>query len=226
MLTGQYWVGQKVPLAFKLKIKTHFSFSQRTLLNSVFTVLFHYLLPFFRQLHNSIFPKLFIFLSKELLQVPFTVLRGMEIFSLREFCKDRNKWKSEGAMSGEYSGWIRTSQPRCNSFCLVIKETCSLALSWWKIMCFLWLIPDAFCRVLLLVGLLGNGTFGINHLVFWKELIIEDSLPIPSHTQRHLLWMKTSLWYGWWWFISLARWSLPFHIIVQYPLFISRHNLF
>ena len=104
MLTGQYWVGQKVPLAFKLKIKTHFSFSQRTLLNSVFTVLFHYLLPFFRQLHNSIFPKLFIFLSKELLQVPFTVLRGMEIFSLREFCKDRNKWKSEGAMSGEYSG--------------------------------------------------------------------------------------------------------------------------
>ena len=57
--------------------------------------------------------------------------------SLREFCKDRNKWKSEGAMSGEYGGWIRTSQPSCNSFCLVIKETCSLALTWWKIMCFL-----------------------------------------------------------------------------------------
>ena len=39
-----------------------FSFSPRTLLNNVFTVLFHYLLPFFRQLHNSIFPKyLFIY---------------------------------------------------------------------------------------------------------------------------------------------------------------------
>ena len=40
-------------------------------------------------------------------------------------------------MSGEYGGWIRTSQPSCNSFCLVIKETCGLALSWQKITCFL-----------------------------------------------------------------------------------------
>ena len=35
-----------------------------------------------------------------------------------------------------------------------------------------------------------------NHLVFWKELIIEDTLPIPPHIQHHLLWMKTGLWYG------------------------------
>ena len=34
----------------------------------------------FRQLHNSIFLKLFIFLSKELFQVPFTVFQGIEIF--------------------------------------------------------------------------------------------------------------------------------------------------
>ena len=33
------------------------------------------------------------------------------------------------AMSGEYSGCIRTSQLSWNSFCLVIKETCDLALS-------------------------------------------------------------------------------------------------
>ena len=57
-----YWVGQNIPLVFKLK-KTHFSLSPRTLLNNVFIILFHYLLPFFRQLHNSIFPKLVIFLS-------------------------------------------------------------------------------------------------------------------------------------------------------------------
>ena len=42
-----------------------------------------------------------------------------------------------GAMSGEYGGWIRTSQPSCNSFSLVIKEICSLELSWWKILRFL-----------------------------------------------------------------------------------------
>ena len=40
-------------------------------------------------------------------------------------------------MSGEYGGRIRTSQTSCNSFCLVIKETCGLVLSWWKIMHFL-----------------------------------------------------------------------------------------
>ena len=103
-------------------------FSPRTLLNNVFPLLFHYLLPFFRQLHNSIFPKLFVFLSKELFQVPFTVFQGIKIFSIK-FCKDQNKWK--------YGGWIRTSQPSCNSFCLVINETCGLELSWWKVMHFL-----------------------------------------------------------------------------------------
>ena len=71
-----------------------FSFSPRTLLSNTFNLLFHYLLPFFRQLRNSIFPKFFSFLSKELFQVPFTVLQGIEIFSiefpfpLQEFCKD------------------------------------------------------------------------------------------------------------------------------------------
>ena len=63
-------------------------------------------------------------------------------------------------------------------------------------------------------------------LGFRKELIIEDSLPIPPYTQHHLLSLKTGLWCGWWGFISLAPRSLPFHIIVQYPLFIACHNLF
>ena len=66
---------------------------------------------------------------------------------------------------------------------------------------------------------------GINRLVFWKELIIEDSFPVLPYT-HHLLWKKTGLRCGWWWFISLVPGSLPFHIIVQYPLFIARHNLF
>ena len=63
--------------------------------------------------------------------------RELTFFPLKEFCKELNTWKSEGAVSVEYSRWIRTSQPSCNSFCLVIKETLGLALSWWKIMRFL-----------------------------------------------------------------------------------------
>ena len=74
--------GPKTAFSFLSKM-TYFSFSPRTLLNNIFTLLFHYLLPFFRQLHNSIFPKLFIFLSKELFHVPFTVFQGTEIFSIK-----------------------------------------------------------------------------------------------------------------------------------------------
>ena len=145
-------------------------------------------------------------------------------FPSGEFCKDRNKWKSKGSVSGENSKWIRTSQPSCNSFCLVIKETCSFALSWWKIMHFCWLILDAFHQALLSLVWLGAGLVGISHLVFQKELKIGDSLPIPPFT-HHLLWLKTSLWCGCWWFILLAPQSLPFHIMVKYPLFTS-YNLF
>ena len=63
--------------------------------------------------------------------------RELKYFPLREFYKDKNKWKSNGAMPGEYSRWIGTSQTSTNSFCLVIKGACGLALSWWKITCFL-----------------------------------------------------------------------------------------
>ena len=48
-----------------------------------------------------------------------------------------------------------------------------------------------------------------NCLVFQKELIIEDFLPIPPYT-HHLLCVKTSPWCGWQWFITLAPRSL-FH---------------
>ena len=123
-------------LWFLSRNKRHFSFSPSTLLKNIVTILFHYLRTSSRQLHNSFFPKLFIFLSKELFQVPF-IAGELNFFPLREFCKDQNKWKSKGTMSGEYIGWIRTSQPSSSSFCLVMREICGLLLSWWKIMCFL-----------------------------------------------------------------------------------------
>ena len=42
---------------------------------------------------------------------------------------------------------------------------------------------------------------------------------MPPYTQHHLLWMKTSFWCGWWWFISLAPQTLPFHVIFFFNLF-------
>ena len=86
------------------------------------------------------FPKLSIILSKELLfQVPFYSLQRKNFFPIREFCKDRNKWKFEGAMFGEYGGWIGTSQTSSHSFCLVITHQRNVRseLSWWKRVSFL-----------------------------------------------------------------------------------------
>ena len=60
-----------------------------------------------------------------------------------------------------------------------------------------------------------------NCLIFWKELIIYDSFPVLPYTKQHLLWVKTSLLCGWWLVISLAPWSLLFHIIVQYSIHFS-----
>ena len=71
------------------KSKTHFPFSPVSLLNNIFTVLFHYLLLSFRQLRKSIFPKFFIFLSKELFQMPFAVFQGIETFPLENFVKTK-----------------------------------------------------------------------------------------------------------------------------------------
>ena len=97
---GYYGVGQKALSVFRWNWKTHFSFSRRTLLNNTFTILFHCLLLFFRQPHNSIFSKLFIFLSKELFQVPFTDFQETEIFfHLENFVKTFCKWTSKGAMA-------------------------------------------------------------------------------------------------------------------------------
>ena len=126
--------------------KTHFSFSPRTLLNSVFTILFHYLLPFFRLLHNSIFPKLFIFLSKDLFQVPFYSLPGNWIFfHIREFCKDRNKWKSKGAMSDEYGRWINVLA-QLSVFALSSKKHMFLHYPDGRLCVFCWLIWTLFVK--------------------------------------------------------------------------------
>ena len=97
------YLGQIFPSIFKVKIKDSFFIFTKNFIeqNTHCSVL----LPsaILGQLHNSNFPKLFIFLSKEFSQMSFTLFQGIEIFPLREFCKDQNEGKSEGAVSGEYS---------------------------------------------------------------------------------------------------------------------------
>ena len=97
--------------------------------------------------------------------------------------------------SSEYGRWIRTSQPSCSMFrqrnmqsCIILMEDCVFSLDQF------WMLFLKYCFHLVSLG----AVLGINHLVFQKELIIEDSLLIPPCIQHHHLWMKTSLWCGWW----------------------------
>ena len=69
----------------------------------------------------------------------YSLSQNWNFFPLREFCEDWNKWTSESAISGEYGGWIRTSQTSSHSFCLVITHRRNMRsdLSWWKRVSFL-----------------------------------------------------------------------------------------
>ena len=92
------------------------------LLNYRGAILFYNLSPPFRQLKNS-FQNLSGFSAKNFSKWFFTSTKELKLFPLREFCNDRDKWKSEGARSVEYGGWSRTSQSSSNNFCRVIKDT-------------------------------------------------------------------------------------------------------
>ena len=137
-------------------------------------------------------------------------------FSLRKFCKDLSKWKSKGVMSGECGEWIRTSQPSCKFL------PGHQSNMWSCIILMPFLLTNSRCFFLSSAfSCLIGSSICWNCLIFWKELIIDNSLPVLPYAKQHLLWMKTSLLCGWWLVISLAPWSLLFHIIIQYSIHFS-----
>ena len=128
-------------------------------------------------------------------------------------------------MSGAYGGWIRTSHPNCNSFCLVIKETCFfLHYPDWRLCIFWWLIQDGFHWGKLSAGLIGVGTCWNQSFGFLEGAHNRGLLSNPTVYTKSPR-MKTGLWSGCWWFISLALRSFPFHIIVQYLFFLDQFVL-
>ena len=152
-------------------------------------------------------PKTFYLFEQRIVPGAFCSLPGNWIFfPLREFCKHWNKWKCEGAMSGEYSGWIRTSQPSSNCLYRVIKQTWSSVI----LMGDCAVSVDQFQtlpQVLLSVGLIGSSTW--NSLCSFPAGARNRGLPSdPTTYTQHLLWMKTGLWCGWW---SFRLPHDPFH---------------
>ena len=115
--------------------------------------------------------------------------------------------------------WMNQNFPvKRSQFCLTIKET--WADGRWRTVC--WLIPDTVCRALLSLGLTGSSTL-VGIVWFSRGAHNRGLTPFQSHHiyittffRWRLAWIKC----GWWWFISLAPWSLLFYLVEQYPLFI------
>ena len=76
----------KSSFGFKVKIKGPFFIFTKNF--KCITILFHYLLPFFRQIDNSIFPKLFIFFEQKNVSDAFYSIPGnWNIFHSGNFIK-------------------------------------------------------------------------------------------------------------------------------------------
>ena len=143
---------------FLSKNKTHFSFLPVTLLNNIFTILFHYLLPSFRQVHSPTFLTFWPFWAKNCPRCLLQSSRELKFLPLREFCKDWNKWKSkvqclvntvnESELSSQAVTVVAWSSEKHVVSCYPDGR--------WCIFC--WLIPDTLHQVLLSVGRTGSST--------------------------------------------------------------------
>ena len=156
---GIYRVGQRVPLVFLRKNKRRISnFHQElywTMYSSFCSTTFCHFSGNFKIPSSQNFLS---FQSKNcsryLLQSP----RELKFFLLREFCKDQNKWKSEGAMSGEYADESGLPSQAVTVFAWSSKKHAVLLYHDGRLCIFCWLILDVFCRVLLSFGLTGSST--------------------------------------------------------------------
>jgi len=79
----------------------------------------------------------------------FTSTKELKLFPLREFCNDRNRWKSESARERLVNmvDGIEHPQPSSNNFCRVIKNTWGRALSSWNTTPFRFAISGRFCSI-------------------------------------------------------------------------------
>ena len=142
----------KISFGFKVKIKdTFFIFTKNLYEQPV-----HHFVPLLSAIFQATSQNFLSLWAKNCSSCLLQSSRELKFFLLKEFCKDRNKWKSKGAMSGEHGGWIRTSLPRCNNFAWSSKKRVILRYPDGKLCVFCWQITDAFCRVLLSIGLIGE----------------------------------------------------------------------
>ena len=132
-----YWVGQEV-LRFLSKNKRHiFHFHQEpywaTYSPFCSTTFCHFS-------SNVIIPSsqnVLSFWAKNCSGCLLQSSRELKFFPLREFCEDRNEWKSEGACLVNMADESELPSQVVTPFAWSSKATCGLVLSWCKIIHFL-----------------------------------------------------------------------------------------
>ena len=150
--------------------------------------------------------------------------RELNFFPLKEFCKDQNKGKFEGAISGEYRGSIRTFHPSYKQFlpdhqrnmgsCIILMEDYIFSVD------LFWTLFIESCFRLISWGAV---LVGINPLVFQKKLIMEDS---QSHPNTRLLSLNED--HPLMWLVGGGSFRLAHNLFCSTSLclFITYHNLF
>jgi len=153
------------------------------LLNYISVILF-YNLYLSGNLKIPSFQNLSSFSAKNFSKWFFISIKDLKRFPLREFCNDRNRWKSEGARFGEYDGWSRTSQPNSNNFCRVIKDTWGRALSWWNTTPFRFAIFGRFCSIASIRLIRNNTSLNLSS----RCLVKAHNTESLSNFTRHRAW--------------------------------------
>ena len=165
----------------------------------------------------------FLSFNKDLFKVLFKVFRKLNsffFFLLREFCKD---WISKGTMPGEYVDDSKFPSQTITIFAWLSKKHMALRYPDGRLCFFCWLIRHFLLSAVFsqssweqyLLGLFGFPVSAHNKRLpsspkIYTTSPLEEDQPLAYLVVVHF---------------TCPR-SFPFYVIVQYPLFITYHNLF
>lgn len=119
----------------------------------------------------------------------------VNVLPSREFCRYRNKLKSDGVRSRLYDSYFKSSKPSAVNFYQVMKYVCGLALSWYNtfpVGQFWSLFLDCFAQT--------------------GQLVIDNSLPVPLNTNHNLFGRQSRLRHHLW-STSVCLWWNVFLVV-------------
>lgn len=112
---------------------------------------------------------------------------------LKKFCRELKKRLYDRAKSALYTEvYQNIPKPSSLNFCRVVKDASSLALLWWQTTPFLFINSGRLPQLQDLFALVFDSIeTGIDDLDRLEQLIMHDSLPIPTQIQSIILYFAS-----------------------------------